>query len=157
VYIIADHSQKITGLKSLSVMFLKGLPAVYPEGLPAVFPADLTTFTVPVTFFVVAMHEQSESTISINPHNFSLFNGQAVFHYLGLPQLTVDMDVTRGSQSIFSDTSEPYHRVCRPLMASVVGTPRKGEKGYIFRNPERDEAPDKPRRKAHPSLNQGQH
>jgi len=60
-------------------MFLKGLPAVFREGLPVVLLTDLTTFPVPVTFFVVAMHEQSESTISINPHTFSLFNGQTVF------------------------------------------------------------------------------
>jgi hypothetical protein len=53
---------------------------MFLKGLPAVFPADLTTFTFPVTFFVVAMHEQSESTISINPHTFSLFNGHTVFH-----------------------------------------------------------------------------
>jgi len=113
--------------------------------------------TVPITFFVVGMHEQSESTISINPDTFSLFNGQTVLHCLSLPQLTVDMDVTQGSQSIFSDTSLPYHQVCRPLMAPVIGTPRKGEKDYILGNPECDEAPDKPRRKTYPSLNQGQH
>ena len=121
------------------------------------FLAGLTTLTDPVTFFVVAMHEQSESTISINPHTFSLFNGQTVLHCLSLPQLTADMDVTRGSQSVFSDTSSPYHRVCSPLMASVICTPCEGEQDYIFGNPECDEAPDKPRRKAHPSLNQSQH
>jgi len=103
------------------------------------------------------MHEQSESTISINPHTFSLFNGQTVFHCLSLPQLTADMDVTRGSQSVFSDTSSPYHRVYSPLMASVIGTPCEEEKYYILGNPECDEATYKPRRKTHPSLNQGQH
>jgi len=59
--------------------------------------------------------------------------------------------------SIFSNASLIYHSVCRTLMGWVIGMPCEEEQNYIFGNPECDEAPDKPRRKAYPSLNQGQH
>ena len=88
-----DH--KRSGLKSWII-------AVGVKPFILYFPDRLLT---PVIFFVVALHDQSESTISMNPHTFSLINGRSIFHYLRLPQLAVDTDVTRGSQSIFSDTS----------------------------------------------------